>query len=197
MADLTTVAKVKDFLGIVSADNNSTFAVLIKGVSATMERYCGRSFLQASYTEYLDAKPGNTKLFLKNWPITSLTSLKYRTGSWATPTWQAFGASDYLLTEEIGRVNLSVSLPEADKYIQAIYVGGYLIDFTDEDDLTSHTLPFDLTQIATEWVAKIFNTRKATGILSESTEGQSITFREQKVGTEFESRLAPFRNINF
>jgi len=56
-------------------------------------------------------------------------------------------------------------------------------------------LPSEIEQAATEWVAKIFNTRKAKGILTESTEGQSITFKEDSSGGEFKQALNAYRNI--
>jgi len=197
MADLTTKAKVKSFLGIASGVTtyDTLFDTLCKNVSALIERYCNRTFTETSYTEYFDVNSGDEYVFLRNFPVASLTSVKYRTGPYSAIVWQDFNANDYLLYESRGRIKFCVRLPEADKYIQVVYTGGYKIDFTHETDPLLHTLPGDLEQIATEWVAKIYNMRKAQGILSESTEGQSITFKESNSGKEFRDGLSSYKNI--
>lgn len=195
MADLTTKTKVKSFLGISGSTYDTILDTLCKNVSAQIERYCNRSFTRATYTEYFDTKQGESKIFLRNFPIVSLTTVKYRTGSYGSPTWTSFGADDYLLSESLGKISFAVNFPEAEKYLEIIYVGGYLIDFATEGSAT-HTLPSEIEQCATEWVASIFNTRKAKGVLTESTEGQSITFKETASGKEFLAGLSAYRNLN-
>lgn len=194
MADLTTKAKIKDFLGVTSSANDSQFTLLAENVSLAIERYCNRTFVRGTYTEYFDTQQGDQYVFLRNHPIISVTSVKYRTGSWGSPTWTALPADDYMLVNDAGKIRFAGVLPEADKYIQVVYVGGYLIDFTTEGAVT-HTLPGDLEQIATEWAARVYQMRKSGGILSESTEGQSITFKTEKVAKEFLERLDAYRNI--
>lgn len=194
MADLTTTSKVKDFLGISSASYDTTFAVLIKGVSADIERICGRRFEEDTYTEYFDVESGDTMVFLKNYPVSSLTSVQYRSGTWGAIVWTDYNSNDYLLNEN-GKVTFSGPFPNAEKFVKVIYTGGYKIDFANENNESLHTLPFDLTQVATEWVAKIFNNRKSSGVLTESTEGQSITYKSEKASSEFMDRISSYRNI--
>ena len=196
MSDLTTYAKVKQFLGISSAGDNSVFAVLVKSVSAEIETYCNREFTETTYTEYIDTDSGQKKVFLKNFPVASITTLKYRQGTFGNPQWFSFPSDDYMLSGSMGKITFSGSLPEAEKFIEAIYVGGYKIDFDNESNSSLHTLPADITQVATEWAAKVYNNRKNAGIASESTEGQSITFKADKIPEEFKDRLAPYKSYN-
>lgn len=196
MSDLTTKDKIKSFLGVTSSANDSQFIILAKNVSLAIEKYCGRTFLRATYTEYFDTEIGDRYVFLKNCPIVSLTSVKNRTGSWGSPTWTDLAANDYLLANDNGKIAFAGCLPCADKYIQVVYVGGYLIDFDNEDDPLMHNLPGDLEQIATEWAAKTYQHKKSAGILTESTEGQSITFKTERISNEFKERLDMYRHIN-
>ena len=130
----------------------------------------------------------NSKIFLRNYPVASLTSVKYRSGTWGAITWESLNVNDYLLNDN-GKVAFSFPFPEAEKYLQIIYTGGYKIDFANELLIASHTLPFDLTQVATEIVAQSFNLRTSVGISNESTEGQSITYKDSDVTKQYQSRL--------
>jgi uncharacterized phiE125 gp8 family phage protein len=194
-ADLTTKSKVKAYLGISGITHDTLLDELIKNATASIERFCNRSFTEASYTEYFDTVGGNSKIFLRNYPVASLTSVKYRSGTWGAITWESLNVNDYILNDN-GKVAFSFPFPDAEKYLQIVYTGGYKIDFTDELDISAHTLPFDLTQVATEIVAQSFNLRTSVGISNESTEGQSITYKDSDVTKQYQSRLLAFRNIN-
>jgi uncharacterized phiE125 gp8 family phage protein len=195
MSDLTTKTKVKNYLGISGTTHDDLLDELIKNASASIERFCNRSFEEDDYTEYFDTTKGFNKLFLRNYPVASLTSVKYRSGTWGAITWESLNVNDYILNDN-GKVAFAFAFPQAEKYIEIVYTGGYKIDFTDELDTASHTLPFDLTQIATEIVAQTFNLRTSVGISNESTEGQSITYKDSDVTKQYQSRLLAFRNVN-
>lgn len=194
MSNITTKEKVKTFLGISGTTHDNLIDELIKNATSSIERFCNRSFTEATYTEYFDTDKV-FKLFLRNFPVSSLTSVQYRGGTWGAITWLDLNVNDYLLNDN-GKVTFAFLLPEAEKYIKIVYVGGYKINFADELDITEHTLPADLTQIATEIVAQTFNQRASAGILTESTEGQSITYKDSDITKQYSSRLASFRNIN-
>ena len=123
--------------------------------------------------------PNGDKLFLKKYPIVTLTSLKYRTGLVSVPTYVEFNADDYLLYSEEGYIKFFAnfaSLNGFEQGIRVVYDAGYLIDFTAITNPALHTLPLDLTQLANELVGFEFNRRTSQGISSETTEGQSITY---------------------
>jgi len=198
MANLTTKEKVKTYLGLSGTTYDTLLDEIIKNISNQIEVFCNRNFEQDDYTEYFDTAYGDTKVFVKAYPLESITSVSTRSGTFGNPSWIALNSNDYLLNEN-GKISFAFKLPDAERYLKVVYTGGYLIDFTDELDPTAHTLPASLTQIATEFVAKNFNLRKTSGILSETTEGQSVTFKS--ADTEIDDayltkRLAQFRNFN-
>ena len=195
MSNITTKEKVKTYLGLSGSTHDTLIDELIKNATASIERFCNRSFTEDEYTEYFDTIGGFNKLFLRNYPVASLTSVKYRTGTWGAITWESLNVNDYLLNDN-GKVAFSFPFPEAEKYLQIVYTGGYKIDFDNELLIASHTLPFDLTQVATEIVAQTFNLRTSSGISNESTEGQSITYKDSDVTKQYQSRLLAFRNVN-
>lgn len=194
MSQLTTATKVKTYLGISGSTHDTLIDSLVTSASALVERYCNRNFTEGTYTQYFDTIAGDSKVFLKNYPVSSLTSVQYRAGTWGAVTWEDLNANDYLLNEN-GKVDFAFPFVEAPKYFKIVYVGGYKIDFNNESNSSLHTLPFDLTQIVTEIVAQQFNLRASAGIQSETTEGQSITYKDADTIMSFSKRLMPYRSL--
>lgn len=183
MADLTTTAKVKSYLGISSSTFDALIAEMVTNYSALVEDLCNRVFNSATFTEYFDTHRGESKIFLKNYPVTSITSNQYRSGTVGSITWSDFNVNDYLLNDN-GKISYMSCLPESEKYIKVVYVGGYA------------TLPAGLVQIVTELVAGKFNVRNSDGILSETTEGQSVTYKDDgTIESKYLKRLSPYRSI--
>jgi hypothetical protein len=199
-SNLTTKEKVKTYLSLSGTTNDALLDELIKNITSQIEIFCNRNFTEASYTEYFDTECGEDEVFLRNLPASTLTSVQYRGGTWGAITWFDFNINDYLLNSETGALEFASSLPDADKYLKVVYTGGYKIDFNNETSVTLHTLPFDLTQIATEMVAQLFTQRKSAGILSESTEGQSITYKDNQgdltKNSAYTSRIARYKVYN-
>lgn len=174
---LTTRTKVKSFLGITDSSSDTIIDELINYVTDYIESMCGRRFLETTYTgEEYDTKE-TTKIFLKNYPVSTLSSVEYRSGIISSPTWNTYDVNGYLLYGPEGYVKFFSRLSESSKGIRFTYTAGFKIDFTNEGSLTLHTLPYDISLVATELVAKLHDTRKSEGVLSMTTEGQSITYQ--------------------
>jgi hypothetical protein len=77
VADLTTLALVKAYANITGTDSgrDAVLEDLIDGATAAMELYMGRVIGSTAYTsEKLDGT-GNDVLMLRQWPVTTFTSL--------------------------------------------------------------------------------------------------------------------------
>jgi hypothetical protein len=185
MNQLTTTAKVKEYMGITDSGSDTLIASLIKGVSAFIGSYCGgRKFESADYVETYDTQNGRHKIFLKQIPVTEVTTVEYRAGTPSTPIWNTYNVDSYLPYLNEGYIYFYSALPRVAQGLRISYTAGYLIDFDHEDDTTKHTLPFDLTMAANEMIGNILNTRKAAGITNETTEGQSITYDFKRAMTD-------------
>lgn len=172
---LTTRQKVKDYLGISDSSKDTIIDILINGATDFIETYCGkRRFKSASYVEIKDCN-GQKRLFLNQYPVTAVASVEYRSGTPSSPTWVTYNADSYLKYLDEGYVQFYAKLPLVPQGMRVNYTAGYLIDFANEFTAT-HTLPFDLTQVCTEIVAKKVGLATSQGISSQSTEGQSISF---------------------
>lgn len=67
MADLTTVAKVKDHLGAVAADADTVLGRLVTAASVAIQRYTNRDITQQAYTEVRDGT-GGVRMLLRQYP---------------------------------------------------------------------------------------------------------------------------------
>lgn len=173
---LTTRQKVKDFAGITDSASDTIIDQLITGVTMFIKNYCGgRNFLSASYVETYDTYRGRHKIFLKQVPVTAITTVEYRSGTPTVPIWNTYDANSYLTYLTPGYIHFYGALPQISQGLRVTYTAGYLIDFTNEFTAT-HTLPADLTMAANEMCATFLNTRRSGGITAEATEGQSVNY---------------------
>jgi hypothetical protein len=185
---LTTLYKVKLLLGINNTSQDDLLDELINYASSFIEGTCNRKFVSAEYEEIFDAPNGN-KLFLANYPVTDFTSFKYRNSVISNPTWLDFNANDYTVYDKEGYIEFMYAnfagMISRQKAFKAEYTAGYLVDWNNEFDATKHTLPNDITMLCGQLVSMLYNLRNSSGLASESTEGQSITYQSpQSLSTQ-------------
>lgn len=171
---LTTVSKVKTYLGISVSTWDSVLEELVNDCTVWLENEMGgrRIFNDASdATEYHDGGDstgyGKRSLFLKRFPIASVTSISYRSGTPGTPVWVAYTADDYERIDNEGTLHFLFTLPVGRQNIKVVYKAGYT------------TIPHDLNLACQKLVAKEFDKRKSQGIKSEGIGGANVTWNEE------------------
>ncbi len=190
---LTTRAKVKSYLGITDTSSDTLIDELITGATQLIKSYCGgRSFLSQSYTETYDTFRSRRKIFLRQRPVISLTSVEYRSGTPSNPVWVTYNADSYLLYAGAGYLHFYAQLPEIHQGLRITYTAGFLIDFANEFTST-HTLPEDLTLACNMLVARLKNRAKSHGISQETTEGQSISYSLNDMDTEIKGIISKYK----
>jgi len=162
---------VKTFIDESSNTWDTLIETLIDSCTKYAMNYCGgRRFKApaADETEYYDVDEYQKKIFLRSWPIKSITSVSYSNGQpFDNPTWTAYNAAtDYNPNTRLGILTFA-SLPKGNQNIKVVYKGGY--------DGNS-AVPEDLKLAMIEAVAEVLNKRKSQGISSESIGGGSITW---------------------
>jgi hypothetical protein len=123
---LTSLSAVKQFKGVTATDHDSELLRLIGAVDAFVARYCGRVLESTTLTEYQSGEDGQTRLFLREYPVTAITSIHddpLRTYGAATQ----LSTSDYVLTDpQAGIVDLDgTSFSAGINNIRVIYTAGY------------------------------------------------------------------------
>lgn len=168
-----SVADMKSMLDISESTWDSILEDLIDQCTKFIMNFCGgRTFLGtgSDATEYYDGTDQN-KLFLKNFPIISVTSISYRSGgTYATPTWTAFDADNDYIRDDVKGIIFFGPMPRGRQNIQVVYKAGYA---------DAASVPDDLHLAVRKLVAKEFGRRKSQGALNESLGGASIQWNEK------------------
>lgn len=175
---LTTVARVKDRLGITTGGHDTLLLRGINAVTTYIERETGRRFLEQTHAEITPTRPGQNVLYLHNAPVSAITALEYRAGLPSNPTWTAWSADEYELIEmgndESNAVRVYGGVPHGTNTVRCTYTGGYKIDFANAGDPDLHTLPFDLTDVCERIVVTAFRRRNSEGKIREASESSSV-----------------------
>lgn len=203
---LTTLARLKSMLEINSDSKDTKLTILINQATGIVEKYLGRNLLRQTYTnEEYDGK-GTKSLVLKQFPVISVSSFEYNEASDNSDNWTAYNTADYWF-DSYGEITMrtSILMERVQKY-RATYVAGYLIDFSNENDPSSHTLPQDLEFACMKIVSKLSNEIKGQGIKRTKIGDQEIEYFDTQsssggVGVilndpELKSLLDPFKKIN-
>lgn len=177
---LTTKEKVKTQLGITGSDSDAQIESLIGYITDFIEGSCGgRRFKRTTYSnEQYDTDDCKRDLFLKQMPVSSVTSVEYRTGTVTNSSWITYNADNYIPYLAEGYIHFFASLGKTHLGLRVTYVAGYLIDFANETNASLHTLPQDISGLATDLVCLMIQKKGTEGIQSQTTEGQSVTFTD-------------------
>ncbi len=110
----------------------------------------------------------------------SVTNLKYRAGTPATPNYTAFTTDQYELAGDgkSGMIRVYGCAPKGTNVLTCTYIAGYLIDWANTTDLTKHTLPADITSLAEQLVVKAYKKKAAKGKSSETgASGDNVNWK--------------------
>lgn len=175
---LSTLARVKAFLGLIDSKYDDTLTLLINQATGFIQTYCSRTFKRATHTDEEHDGNDTDTILLKHFPVISISSFQYNSATDNTDDWQTFETKDYFFYED-GRVKaVGGNLLNSPQRYRATYVGGYLIDFTNENDTSLHTLPSELEMALMILVSGLFNRRRAQGISTDRMGDQSTTFTD-------------------
>lgn len=156
---LTTVADVKEVMGVASSDNSYDTIITrkINQATAMIEAYCGlpynHHFLSATYTSEEFTGAGSNQLVLRMRPITALTSFQYRTTSQNDNDWDDVESELYFLDSAAGVIDLLFTQTNNFNRYRVTYTAGY------------STIPADLAEACATLAAYLVdNSISVTGV---------------------------------
>lgn len=184
---LSTLQRIKDRMGITVTDNDAVLQRLLNVTTDFIEGECQRHFAEKTYTDELYSIWGERLEFiqLKQMHITVLTAVKYRAGTPSNPNWTVLGADFYELVEngESGLIRIypgfAPLLYTTTNALSVTYTAGYKTDWANFGNMTTHTLPADLTDLCERLVIRWWKRRESGGKQSESLQNSSINWRKE------------------
>jgi len=196
---LTTVETAKEYLQLDLSDTryDNLLTRQINAASGLIERYCGRHFEKAEYTDKLYGN-GRKKILLGQYPIVEVIEVLV----------DDVPVTDYEVLAEEGMLYREMCWPWSGylvglasdpvgkrKNIQVRYKAGYVLpkDMTPEDP---RTLPYDLEEVCIELVAVKFRkmVEEADGKKRKVHEEQNIDY-ERDIPPGIKSVLDLYRRI--
>jgi len=169
--DLTTAARVKERLGLASADTteDALLASLVSRVSAEAEVMMNRNTESKSRTVTLDVEWGQRTFSLPAYPVTSITSVHNDVD-------RAFGAetlvasSDYYVETSSGLLYFDLSLARGRGVLQIVYAGGM-------SDSTANFIAAypDIADAVDQRVSQLWQRRGEVGVSSLATGQGSVS----------------------
>lgn len=175
---MITKTEVKSYLGITANTYDTVLEFLVSGCVAFVESQIRRKIDSASYTELHNG--GKEKYFVRNTPMTAITSVKYNAGTQHTPNWQTVPLDN--VTFEASGVVEAFGLPCGIRNIEIIYTGGYA------------STPADLGFVIVQLVAKAFEQRNAQGKAKEAMGGVSVDWKDT-LSAEQEATIKRYRRL--
>lgn len=195
---LTTVARVKSRLGITATAHDELLISCINAATASVEQMTCRSFLRATYTgELYDSSDEydqpRSLIVLRNAPAASVSAIRYKSGTNASPVWVTLSAEQYRVDLRAGLIYLDSPLPRGYQNVQVDYVAGYLIDFATYGVPATHSLPTEITAAVERSVTREFKRRDSEGRSSESFNESSVTWNEDLFTGEEKAAIRNYR----
>lgn len=183
---LTSLDDLKEYIGLTTGDHDLLLENLIDRATDLFETYCDRKFAAAAYTEYHDGR-GLDKLFPKQWPVNSVTSI-HDDSDW---TWGAdtlIDAGDYRIAHD-GYIQMKTSTFSDDvQNVKIVYNGGY------------STIPEDLAQACIEQAAWMFKQSPEgsalLGVSAKSFPDGSVSYTTRDLLSQVTLVLEKYRRRN-
>lgn len=168
---LTTVADVKELMGIDSGDSSKNNIIIRKINQATdmIESYCllpyNHHFKETTYTdeEYSGTYADNLSLLMR--PVTDIASFGYRNTPGNVNQWTAFEDDDFYLDEDTGSILTDFTIYGGWNTFRVTYTAGF------------DPIPADLAEAAAMLAANLVeNAQSGQGVVSKTEGSRSITY---------------------
>lgn len=165
MADLTTLANVRQYLNSTGVTANATddalLTRLVSAASAFVQRWLDRDFLLASYVETRSGT-GTTLLIPRQFPVVSVTQLSID-GVSIPARGSSVIASGYFFDDDYIYLN-GYEFSRGRANVVITYQAGYSV------------VPFDVEQGVIEIVALRYRERDRIGLASKGLNGEQTNF---------------------
>lgn len=175
---------VKTHLKARSTSLDDKISQLADGISSRVEEFLRRKIVSQEVTEVLSPSSGSPSIRLRNYPVSAVSVLKYRTSLDAA--WITFDASDYELDTEHGTIELVTdSFPAGSRRVSVTYTAGWGVQ-------DSADIPRDIFTAGLDWLKFVYDRwNNDLGIAQSVSEGQRNLTIPKDIPEDVKNALAP------
>lgn len=197
----TTIARVKALLDISSSAYDDVLTTMVTAASRRIEQFIDRPLLLAERTEEYPIRPRQRVLFLRAYPVASITSIKLAL-DWDFASVTAINADDYHADSETGMVNfnfypllnyLGDNSAAAPNVLQVVYNAGFRT--TTADLITEYP---DIAYACDMQVVAMWRRRDAPQGASMNIGGSSLAYEGAlRLIPDVVEALMPYKRLRF
>ncbi len=193
---LTSLDRLKAFLGITSSNYDTVLESLINSVSDFVENECDRRFKKTTYSETKLDGQSSKELVLPQWPVVSgetFTLYERENNGWDT-----INSDDYLVDNDSGIIRANFTFIRGFQNYKADYTAGYNFDVNEGIYLSSVGLS-DLENIVWKLVGRVYNERKIPSNISRmKLYNYDVAFSKEAFSDdEIKEVLSKYQRISF
>lgn len=116
---LITLQQLKDYLKIIDSSQDSLLTSAIEQASSFINSYTKRKLEAQDYNVRLDGH-GEDEFIFPQYPVNTLTSFQYNSGTMGTPAWVDYNVDQYFLDNETGVFSLTFWIQKGIKNIRVV-----------------------------------------------------------------------------
>jgi hypothetical protein len=180
VADLTTVANVKLWLGVQSGTDDTLLARLVSGVSAWIQEWLGRTIASTAYTETLNGT-GKTVLCFLRYPVTAVASVTI--DGVVIPARTSPGQSGFYFDSDFLYLDGFCFTSASRQNVVIVYTAGFA------------ATPLDLEQAAIELIALRYKDKDRIGVSAKSIGPEHVTFFQKDFPDDVANVLQSYKRV--
>ena len=177
-----TIDDLKKYLWICDDSQDRLLTILLESANSVVENYIGRTLAKEDYTEVINGN-AQREILLSNYPVNSIASVSYNTGTHETPIWTALEKTEY--TYKSGTWNIFLRTPLT-RWFQ-----NYEIKYNAWYD----PIPADIKICLLKLASKYYNSRTSDGIKWETVNGDRLDFDTSDIPNDILIILSSYRDI--
>lgn len=180
MADLTTLAAVKSYVGITSSADDEQLTSLITAYSEWARSVMSRDITVQSYVSWSSGR-GGVSMLVREWPIVSVTALAIEGVTIpAAPAWNAYG---YRFAERSITLSGGIIFPIGFDNVRVAYSAGFAV------------IPADIAQAINELVGLRYKMRDKIEWSSKSLAGETVSLVTKDMPDSVRTVLRNYTNV--
>lgn len=179
---LTSVADVKESLGITGNSQNNLIIRKINQATDMIESYCGKGngqhFASTTYSNEEYDGTGSNQLILKNRPVISLSTFEQRSSTQNVSDWDSVDSDNYFLDSNAGVLDCIFTLTANWNIYRVTYTAGFA------------TIPSDLAEACVMLACALVESASTGASVKRKTQGpKSIEYYDSVQGESLITQL--------